>query len=109
MYINIIGALTLVTETGILHMAQSKKTWRHSFSDAGGFPPPFWRGEDWLGREDPKVDEEKKEEERAEKEEERDEEVELVASDPRLWGIMAMALRDQSEVSEKKKNEEYIT
>ena len=89
-------------------MAQSKKTWRHSFSDAGGFPPPFWRGEDWLGREDPKVDEEKKEEVRAEKEEERDEEVELVASDPRLWGIMAMALRDQSEVSEKKKNQEYI-
>ena len=45
---------------------------------------------------------------RAENEEERDEEVEL-ASDPRLCGIMAMALRDQSEVSEKKKNEEYIT
>ena len=39
---------------------------------------------------------------RAEKEEERDEEFEL-ASDPRLCGIMAMALRDQSEVSEKKK------
>ena len=45
---------------------------------------------------------------RAENEEERDEEVELVASDPRRWGIMAMALRDQSEVSEKKKNQEYI-
>ena len=109
MYINIIVALK---RTGYrnwhFHMAQSKKTWRHSFSDAGGFPPPFWRGEDWLGREDPKVDEEKKEEVRAENEEERDEEVEL-ASDPRLWGIMAMALRDQSEVSEKKKNEEYIT
>ena len=39
---------------------------------------------------------------RVEKEEERDEEVEL-ASDPRLCGIMAKALRDQSEVSEKKK------
>ena len=65
-------------------MAQSKKTWRHSFSDAGGSPPPLCRA-DWLGREEVG---EKKEEVRAEKEEERVEEVEVIRPIPDPCGIL---------------------
>ena len=65
-------------------MAQSKKTWRHSFSDAGGSSPPLCRA-DWLGREEVG---EKKEEVRAEKEEERVEEVEVVRPIPDPCGIL---------------------
>ena len=71
-------------------MAQSKKTWRHSFSDAGG-SPPLCRA-DSLGREDDKVDAEKNEEARVEKEEERVEEVEVVRSIPDPCGIMGKVL-----------------
>ena len=71
-------------------MAQSKKTWRHSFSDAGG-SPPLCRA-DSLGREDDKVDAEKKEEARAEKEEERVEEVEVVRPIPDPCGIIGKVL-----------------
>ena len=67
-------------------MAQSKKTWRHSFSDAGGSSPPLCRA-GCLGREDEKVGE-KKEEARAEKEEERVEEVEVVSPVPDPCGII---------------------
>ena len=71
-------------------MAQSKKTWRHSFSDAGG-SPPLCRA-DSLGREDDKVDAEKNEEARTEKEEERVEELAVVCSIPDPCGIMGKVL-----------------